>query len=109
MLTDSLAAVEAACAEALTEGVYSADVVLTILARRREYGRTITTPDALRLPLRAGGRLRALRPPQEGHLMERSEILAAMGRLKLFGMKAAYDEIADLGQFDLEKHGFSGG
>jgi hypothetical protein len=29
VLTDSLAAVEAACAEALTEGVYSADVVLT--------------------------------------------------------------------------------
>ena len=26
--------------------------------------------------------------------MERSEILAAMGGLKLFGMKAAYDEIA---------------
>jgi hypothetical protein len=25
--------------------------------------------------------------------MERSEILAAMGGLKLFGMKAAYDEI----------------
>jgi DNA replication protein DnaC len=93
VLTDSLAAVEAACAEALTEGVYSADVVLTILARRREYGLTITTPDALRLPLRAGGRLRALGPPQEGHLMERSEILATMGGLKLFGMKAAYDEI----------------
>ena len=51
VLTDSLAAVEAACAEALTEGVYSVDVVLNILARRREYGPplTITTPDALRL------------------------------------------------------------
>jgi hypothetical protein len=93
VLTDSLAAVEAACAEALTEAVYSADVVHTILARRREYGLTITTPDALRLCCRAGGRLRALRPPQEGHLMERSEILATMGGLKLFGMKAAYDEI----------------
>lgn len=33
VLTDSLAAVEAACAEALTEGVYSADVVLNILAQ----------------------------------------------------------------------------
>jgi hypothetical protein len=33
ILTDSLAAVEAACAEALTEGVYSADVVLNILAQ----------------------------------------------------------------------------
>ena len=33
VLTDSLAAVEAACAEALTEGVYSADVILNILAQ----------------------------------------------------------------------------
>jgi hypothetical protein len=33
VLTDSLAAVEAASAEALTEGVYSADVVLNILAQ----------------------------------------------------------------------------
>jgi hypothetical protein len=51
VLTDGLAAVEAACAEALAEGVHSADVVLNILARRREPGPplTITTPDALRL------------------------------------------------------------
>jgi hypothetical protein len=28
--------------------------------------------------------------------MERSEILATMGGLKLFGMKAAYDEIVAL-------------
>ena len=51
VLTDGLAAVEAACAEALAEGVHSADVVLNILARRREPGLplTITTPDALRL------------------------------------------------------------
>ena len=36
---------------ALAEGVHSADVVLNILARRREPGPplTITTPDALRL------------------------------------------------------------
>ena len=26
-------------------------------------------------------------------MMERSEILAAMGQLKLFGMRAAFDEI----------------
>ena len=53
VLTDGLAAVEAACAEALAEGVHSADVVLNILARRREPGPplTITTPDALRLRL----------------------------------------------------------
>ena len=51
MLTDGLAAVEAACAEALADGVHSADVVLNILSRRRDPGpaATILTPDALRL------------------------------------------------------------
>ena len=51
VLSDGLAAVEAACAEALGEGVHSADVILNILARAREPTRTITimTPDALRL------------------------------------------------------------
>jgi hypothetical protein len=51
VLTDGLAAVEAACAEALAEGVHSADVILNILARRRDPGPalTITTPDSLRL------------------------------------------------------------
>ena len=46
-----LDAVEAACLEALEAGVHSADVVLNILARRREPARVITidTPDALRL------------------------------------------------------------
>jgi hypothetical protein len=43
--------VEAACAAALGEGVHSADVILNILARRRDPGPPITilTPDALRL------------------------------------------------------------
>jgi hypothetical protein len=51
VLTDGLAAVEAACAEALAGGVHSADVVLNILARRRDPGTpaTITAPEALRL------------------------------------------------------------
>jgi hypothetical protein len=51
VLTDGLAAVEAACAEALAGGVHSADVVLNILARRRDPGpvATILTPDALQL------------------------------------------------------------
>ena len=51
VLTDGLPAVEAACAEALAEGVHSADVILNILARRRDPGPPITilTPDALRL------------------------------------------------------------
>src|SRR5690348_1690870 len=51
VLTDGLAAVEAACAEALADGVHSADVILNILSRRRDPGpaATILTPDALRL------------------------------------------------------------
>jgi len=51
VLTDGLAAVEAACAEALADGVHSADVVLNILSRRRDPGpaATILIPDALRL------------------------------------------------------------
>ena len=51
VLDDGLASVEAACAEALSEGVHSADVVLNILARRRDPGPplTILTPDALKL------------------------------------------------------------
>ena len=36
VLTDGLPAVEAACAQALSEGVHSADVVLNILARQRD-------------------------------------------------------------------------
>ena len=36
VLTDGLPAVEAACAEALRENVHSADVILNILARRRD-------------------------------------------------------------------------
>jgi transposase len=51
VLTDGLAAVEAACAEALAGGVHSADVILNILARRRDPAPTATvlTPEALRL------------------------------------------------------------
>lgn len=51
VLTDGLPAVEAACVQALSEGVHSADVILNILARQRDPGppMTIMTPDALRL------------------------------------------------------------
>src|SRR4051812_8539191 len=51
VLTDGLAAVEAACAEALADGIHSADVILNILSRRRDPDPAITilTPDALRL------------------------------------------------------------
>jgi transposase len=51
VLTDGLPAVEAACCQALSEGVHSADVVINILARQRDPGpaATILTPEALRL------------------------------------------------------------
>jgi hypothetical protein len=51
VLTDGLAAVEAACAEAIAHGVHSADVVLNILARQRDLAppANILTPDALKL------------------------------------------------------------
>ena len=49
--SNGLAAVEAACLEALKDNVHSADVILNILARHREtvVPITIMTPDALRL------------------------------------------------------------
>ncbi len=49
VLIDSLQAVEAACAEALAEGVHSADVIINILARRRGLppASIIPTPEAL--------------------------------------------------------------
>jgi hypothetical protein len=51
VLTDGLPAVEAACAEAIAQGVHSADVVINILARQRDPGppATILTPAALTL------------------------------------------------------------
>jgi hypothetical protein len=51
VLTDGLPAVEVACAEALSHGVHSADVVLNILARQREPAppANIMTPAALTL------------------------------------------------------------
>jgi transposase len=51
VLTDGLAMVEAACAEALSDGVHSADIILNILARHRNPApaAAILTPDALRL------------------------------------------------------------
>jgi transposase len=51
VLSDGLAAVETACAQALAEGVHSSDVVLNILARQRDPGPSapIQTPASLRL------------------------------------------------------------
>ena len=94
VLSDGLPAVEAACAEALAEGVHSADVILNILARRRDPGPRGDDPDARRAAAApcAARRLRPLRQTQESLTMERTEILDLMGELKLYGMKAAYDE-----------------
>jgi len=68
VLTDGLPAVEAACAQALAENVHSADVVLNILARRRDPGPAppIHTPAALCLhhaPVADCARYDALRSP----------------------------------------------
>ena len=52
VLQDGLPAVEAACTQALRDGVCSADVILNILARQREPAAPmtiLTTPQALRL------------------------------------------------------------
>ena len=51
VLEDGLTTVEAACAEAMSQGVHSADVILNILARRREPPPppVIHTPEALTL------------------------------------------------------------
>jgi hypothetical protein len=53
VLSDGLSAVEAACTEALSHGAHSADVIINILARRRERVTpiSIATPQALRLIL----------------------------------------------------------
>jgi len=66
VLADGLGAVEAACATALKDGVFSSDVILNILARARAVPApmTILTPDALRLahtPLADCSRYDALR------------------------------------------------
>jgi transposase len=71
MIGDGLAAVEAACAEALREGVHSSDVVLNILARRRPAAAplTILAPEALRLrhaPAADCGRYDSLRRTADG-------------------------------------------
>ena len=54
VLIDGLPAVEAACVQALAEGVHSADVVINILARQRDPGpaETIQTPDACACAMR---------------------------------------------------------
>lgn len=71
VLTDGLAAVEAACAEAPHNGVRSSDVVLNILSRHREPPTpvSILTPAALTLrhaPTADCGRYDSLRRTVNG-------------------------------------------
>ena len=99
---DGVAAVADACAEALEAGVASGDVVIAILARKREPPTppSIITPDALKLKRRAHRRLRSVRlasQKQGSRLMERHQIIDAMTSLKLYGMRASFDEIAGKG------------
>ncbi len=95
VLGDGLSAVEAACAEALREGVHSADVVLNILARQREPPAPVPllTLGNLRLRYEPVAECAPLRQPEESPMMEHQQILATTGELKLFGIKAAYNEI----------------
>ena len=53
VLVHGLAAVEAACAEALEAGIASGVVILTVLARQRQpvAAPSIATPDALHLKI----------------------------------------------------------
>jgi transposase len=91
VLSDGLAAVEAACQEALRDGVHSADIVINILARHREPAPPITimTPDALRLlhaPVADCTRYDSLRRASDGAIRdpdrhERAEALRHEGSL----------------------------
>ena len=91
VLSDGLPAVEAACQEALRNGVHSADIVINILARHREPAPPITimTPDALRLlhaPVADCTRYDSLRRASDGAIRdpdrhERAEALRHEGSL----------------------------
>ncbi len=94
LLSDGTDAVEVAYTEALGEGVHSADVILNILARRREpeSPRPIATLEALKLshePVADCARYDTLRSTDHAKIADPRHD----GQLKLYGMKAAYDEI----------------
>ncbi len=105
---DGITAVEAACKEALDQGVFSAPVVINILARRRDMSPAplLLTPATLRLthePVAAYGDCpqsptgqwiaRATTASGGPTHMERTQILDLMSSLKLYGMRSAYDEV----------------
>jgi len=74
VLTDGLPAVEAACADALREGVRSADVILNTLTRRRDPNppATIMTPEAPRLRHKPATDCVLYEPEEGQRMMERS-------------------------------------
>lgn len=93
---DGLPAVEAACREALDNGVHSAPVVINILARRRDPAPPpfLLTPAALRLTHEPVADCARLMTASGGQLsMERTQVLDLMSTLKLYGMRGAYDEV----------------
>ena len=101
VLTEGRLAVEAACAAALNQGVHSADVILNILARRRDPAPalTILTADALKLrhaPVADCAHSTASDTRVDlmtAVMADRTRLFDLMAELKLFGMRSAYDEV----------------
>ena len=99
VLDHGLAAVEAACAEALDgrhrqrrrDSDRAGAPAAAGSAAQHHHARCAAPEDRTR------GRLWPLRQHKEGRLMERHEILEAMSGLKLYGMRASFDEIAGKG------------
>ena len=105
---DGLTAVEAACGEALAQGVHSAPVIINILARHRDPTPPplLLTPTVLRLthePMADCARYDSLRrtspkwnaPPRHRARIDGARWLDLdlMSSLKLYGMCRAYDEV----------------
>ena len=89
VLSDGLAAVEAACAKPSTgRPLRRRDHQHPGAQTRSGAGADDPDPGGAAAAPRSRGRLRPLRQPQEGKLMERGEILDLMGTLKLYGMRA---------------------
>ena len=85
--------------ESSRAGIAICDVILTGLARQPQAASATQHHHArcVAPENRTRGRLRPLRQHKKGCLMERHEILEAMSGLKLYGMRASFDEIAGKG------------
>ncbi|HKU08242.1 MAG TPA: IS21 family transposase [Bradyrhizobium sp.] len=97
VLTDGLELVEAAVRDALATGTASDDLILNILARRREPPRPLTIvtseDNALRHPPIAD----CARYDQLRNSMQRHDMIDAMRGLGLKGMAGAFDEAVTTG------------